>query len=205
MQPTIDSELTFNPSDNFRQILSQLRDKFDDVPSYTENDELTLKDIQWIFDHRKNLPVPFHKLMRETDLSLPFPVFPQRSKELDARIQKYKAQEADREYRKMTANVSGSSSYKNGDESTSESLSQLMKEVNRQVIVVFQFVITVVTSFIFGYSAPYYLYGIVDVNFRLSLGLVFGFVVAVADLYFVIKYMLEVDGVIHRGPKEKNV
>ena len=71
-----------------------------------------------------------------------------------------------------------------------------MKELNAYLLLVVQFVVSVVTAFFSGYFAPYFFYGIVDVGKRLLAGIIFGFVVGVADLYFIMRHFLEEEGVI---------
>ena len=74
--------------------------------------------------------------------------------------------------------------------------------MDRYLIVVLQFVLSAITAFAFGYLSPYYLYGYHEVGFHLLIGIVFAFVAAIADLYFVIKFLLETEGLLSR-PKKK--
>lgn len=71
-----------------------------------------------------------------------------------------------------------------------------MQDLNRYLVVILQFVLSMVSAFMFGYMAPYYFYGTVAVGPRLLYGIISAFVVGVADLYFVIRYLLETEGVI---------
>ena len=58
-----------------------------------------------------------------------------------------------------------------------------------------QFVVSVGASFLFGYLAPYYLWGRVEVGPRLLFGALAAFAVGLADLYFVIREHLSDDGI----------
>jgi len=71
-----------------------------------------------------------------------------------------------------------------------------VKELNNYLLIVAQLVISIVCSFAFGYLAPYYFYQTTEVGPRLLSGIIFAFVVALADLYFVMKFLLETEGVI---------
>ena len=71
-----------------------------------------------------------------------------------------------------------------------------MKELNNYLVIVAQFVISLVCSFAFGYLAPYYFYQTTEVGPRLLSGIIFAFIVGLADLYFVLKFLLETEGVI---------
>ena len=73
--------------------------------------------------------------------------------------------------------------------------SVLVKELNNHLILVFQLVLSVLTAFAFGYFTPYLVYGVVAIDTRLITGILFAFVVGIADLYFVIRYFLRLDGV----------
>ena len=71
-----------------------------------------------------------------------------------------------------------------------------MKELNNYLLIVAQLVISLICSFAFGYLVPYYFYGVIEVGPRLIYGILFAFVVGLADLYFVVKFLLETEGVI---------
>ena len=78
-----------------------------------------------------------------------------------------------------------------------------VQELNRYLVLIFQFVISLVSAFAFGYLAPYYFYGTLAVGPRLLYGIVSAFVVGMADLYFVIRHLLEVEGVIDLTDKKQ--
>ena len=71
-----------------------------------------------------------------------------------------------------------------------------MKELNSFLILIVQFVVSVVCSFMFGFLGPYYLYGKTDLGGRLLAGIICAFIVGCADMYFVIRQMLEEDGIL---------
>ena len=71
-----------------------------------------------------------------------------------------------------------------------------VKELNNYLLIILQLVVSVACSFTFGYLAPYYLAQVSEVGPRLLSGLMVAFVVALADLYFVLKFFLETEGVI---------
>ena len=47
----------------------------------------------------------FHELISECEISLPQPQYPPRDPVLEARCKKLRAQQAEREYQKMTSNI----------------------------------------------------------------------------------------------------
>jgi hypothetical protein len=68
-------------------------------------------------------------------------------------------------------------------------------QVNAYLILIVQFLVSVGASFMFGYLAPYYVSGLSEVGPRLLIGVLVAFVVGIADLYFVIRQMLDDDGI----------
>lgn len=62
-----------------------------------------------------------------------------------------------------------------------------MKELNNHLLLLAQLVVSVGAAFVTGYLLPYFFYGIENVETRLIVGILFAFVVGVADLYFVIR------------------
>ena len=79
-----------------------------------------------------------------------------------------------------------------------------VQDLNRFIVVIFQFVISIASSFAFGYLAPYYLYGTLSVGPRLLYGIISAFVVGMADLYFVIRHLLETEGIIDLTDKKES-
>ena len=67
--------------------------------------------------------------------------------------------------------------------------------MNAYLILIVQFLVSVGASFMFGYLAPYYVAGQTEVGPRLLIGVLVAFVVGIADLYFVIRQMLDDDGI----------
>lgn len=176
------------------------------------NFTFSIEDIKWIYDRKDMLKdihtkvsdrremdwirnIHFHELLSECEIILPEPKFPPRDPVLEARCQKLRAQQQAMEYRRMTSNVDGTIQGLH-KESDTDSFSKQMKEINNYLIIVAQLVISIMCSFAFGYLAPYYFYQTTEVGPRLLSGIIFAFVVGLADLYFVIKFLLETEGVI---------
>ena len=192
MSITINPKLLLSPSE---KLVEFLRKK--DFDSPTENvrklcnddsAQLTVKDIKWIVETCPDLP---SALLFSSELQVPSPEFPERNPELEARCQKLRAEQEDREYRAMTGNVR-----RDGPGQEQEPIKKQFKEINNFLLVIAQFVLSVACSFMFGFLAPYYLYGRVDLGPRLLFGIICAFIVGCADMYFVIRQMLEEDGIL---------
>lgn len=68
-----------------------------------------------------------------------------------------------------------------------------MKEINRQLIAVLQFVVSVGAGFAFGFIGVQLIVGDLDFGFRLLLGVMCALIIALAEIYFLAKYLAEDD------------
>jgi len=150
---------------------------------------LSVEDITWL---RVNVPTIPSSLLLSCELLLPTPEYEERNPVLEERCVKLRAKQEEMEYRSMTGNVRRDYE-RTRDE---EPIKKQFKEVNAFLLLILQFVVSVVCSFMFGYLSPYYLYGRTDMGGRLLFGIICGFVVGCADMYFVIRQLLEDDGIL---------
>lgn len=160
-----------------------------------------VKELKEFFQQQKqqqnsvnSLP-HFHQLISKCELILPEPQLAPRNPELEARIKKLKVQQEQKEYDKMTNNVDP---WRNVEliDRVDKPISKQLEEINRYLLLVFQFVLSMASAFAFGYLAPFYFYGTVVVGPRLLYGIISAFVVGMADLYFVMRHLLQIEGVI---------
>jgi len=154
-----------------------------------ETANLSVEDITWL---RVNAPTIPSSLLLSCQLLLPTPEYEERNPVLEERCVKLRAKQEEMEYRSMTGNVRRDYE-RTRDE---EPIKKQFKEVNAFLLLILQFVVSVVCSFMFGYLSPYYLYGRTDMGGRLLFGIICGFVVGCADMYFVIRQLLEDDGIL---------
>ncbi|XP_012284857.1 transmembrane protein 199 [Orussus abietinus] len=153
---------------------------------------LKVKDVKWLNayleKYRKNSEenVYIHELLEDADVLLPEPTITPRNPELEARIQRLTARQNAREYEAMTKSVDPVR--KRLPEDT---IAYQMKEINRQLIAVAQFVFSVIAGFTFGFLGVELIVGNLDFGFRLLLGIICGLVVALAEIYFLAKKLNE--------------
>ncbi|XP_003700166.2 vacuolar ATPase assembly protein VMA12 [Megachile rotundata] len=146
---------------------------------------LKLDDIRWLnkyleeYRTTKMESIYLHELLEEADIKLPTPKHIPRNPELEARIQKLKAQQDAREYQAMTKNID-SSRRKFPD----DSIAYQMKQINRQLIAVAQFIFSVLAGFVFGFKGVELIVGNLDFGFRLLLGIICALIIALAEIYF---------------------
>lgn len=66
-----------------------------------------------------------------------------------------------------------------------------MKQINRQLIAVAQFVFSVIAGFMFGFLGVELIIGSLDFGFRLLLGIICALIIALAEIYFLAKKLNE--------------
>jgi len=67
--------------------------------------------------------------------------------------------------------------------------------INRQLIAVFQFIVSVAAGFMFGFKGIEMMQDEeLDFGFRLLLGVAIALIIALADMYFLAKKLSEADG-----------
>ncbi|XP_060537227.1 transmembrane protein 199 [Cylas formicarius] len=153
---------------------------------------LSLHDLHWLYSYIKNenkcggQKVYLHELLEGSDVILPKNQEIPRSEELDKRCKRLKAEQDTKEYQKMTKNVDNSR--KRLPEDT---IGYQIRQLNKQLIAIFQFILSVVAGFAFGFIGVELLIGNLDFGFRLLLGIICALVIALAELYFLAKKLNE--------------
>lgn len=68
-----------------------------------------------------------------------------------------------------------------------------MKQINKQLIAVVQFIFSVITGFVFGFIGVELMVGKLDFGFRLLLGIICALIIALAEIYFLAVKLSETD------------
>ncbi|KAL3290080.1 hypothetical protein HHI36_023449 [Cryptolaemus montrouzieri] len=153
---------------------------------------LGVQDLRWLYEYikeenRKNpTKVYLHELMEGSEVLLPENSEIPRNPELEKRCQRLKIEQENRKYQNITKNVDNVR--KRLPEDT---IAYQMKEMNKQLIAVFQFVVSVLAGFAFGFIGVEVFVGALDFGFRLLLGIMFALIIALAELYFLAKKLNE--------------
>lgn len=155
---------------------------------------LLLNDIKWLNEalnrlrkKEDKLNVPYlHEFIRDCQLILPENEQMERNAELEARCQKLRKEQAAREYEAMTRNVDNVRTHMPQD-----TIAFQMKQINRQLIAVAQFIFSVAAGFAFGFIGIELIVGQLDFGFRLLLGIMISLIVALAEIYFLAKKLNE--------------
>lgn len=204
MNSPVDPLLQFKPSEKLKEfIVNRITVNDTDIPEGikqyrlsvvqkgAEDVHLCLADIKWLQDHfvisrDSERPNSFHDLMIGCDVKLPQPKVEPRSPELEARIQRLKAEQATRDYKAMTKNVDTVRVHE-----PEETIAYQIKQINKQLIAVVQFVFSVLAGFAFGFLGIELIVGNLDFGFRLLLGVMFALIIALAEIYFLAKKLSE--------------
>ncbi|XP_065281132.2 transmembrane protein 199 [Dermacentor albipictus] len=128
-------------------------------------------------------PVYLHKLLEGSELCLPSPVTPPRNPELEARVQKLKAQQLNRDYDRMTSDVDVC----RARSSLFTKVGAEVRQVKQQSWALVNLLVTVAGTFAFFYKAVEYSLPDPHIPLQVLVALIASIVVAVAELYFLIR------------------
>ncbi|XP_048753487.1 transmembrane protein 199-like [Ostrea edulis] len=182
-------------------LTNKLRSK---LASFREHDNSSTqsKEIQAALNNEETKSIPFrliryafdrHQSKGSTEeylnewldgsaLYLPAYEPPLRNPELETRIQRLKAEQANREYKEMVRSVDKE------QKAERERFGAEVKAMNSHIWSVVNFIVTVGGAFAFGYKATEYTFsGGNTFVAQMVAGLIFATVVFFADLYFMVK------------------
>jgi len=158
-----------------------------------ESDKLlSLQDLHWLYNYIKELNVKstdkvyLHEILKGSEIVLPKNAEIPRNADLEKRCERLRAAQQNREYSNMTKNVD--SIRKKHPEDT---IAFQLKQMNRHLIAIFQFIMSVLAGFAFGFIGVELLIGNLDFGFRLLLGIICALIIALAELYFLAKRLNE--------------
>ncbi|XP_055707821.1 transmembrane protein 199 [Phlebotomus papatasi] len=153
---------------------------------------IIVQDVKWLNGMLQEKratasePVYLHELLENCSVLLPENPIIERSPELEKRCETLRKEQENRNYRKMTRNVE---SYRNHP--YEDSISYQIKQINKQLIAVAQFIFSVIAGFVFGFLGIQLIVGNLDFGFRLLLGIMFALIIALAEIYFLAKKLNE--------------
>ncbi|CAG9816670.1 unnamed protein product [Phaedon cochleariae] len=200
----VQHEIKFLLTDKDRYFIKSLKidypNEITELPSYTvstatatdTNSLLSLHDLHWLYQYirRENEKhsdkIYLHEIISGSEIVLPKNKEVPRNAELDERCKKLKAQQDNRDYYKMTKNVDNTKRRLPED-----TIAYQLKQMNRHLIAVFQFILSVAAGFAFGFIGIELVSGNLDFGFRLLLGIMCALIIALAELYFLAKRLNE--------------
>ncbi|KPJ11713.1 Transmembrane protein 199 [Papilio machaon] len=189
-------ELTVPKEDNDHSDKQNKKEELEvqEIKDEDKNNKLFLNtsDLDWLYVHlnkkrEEGKDVPYlHVLFEGSQIELPENGIVKRNPDLEARCVKLRAQMEAREYRKMTKSVDNVRM-----RFPEDSISYQMKQLNRQLIAIGQFIISIFAGFLFGFRGVEWMVGNLDFGFRLLLGVMCALVIALAEIYFLAKKLNE--------------
>ncbi|XP_018798772.1 PREDICTED: uncharacterized protein LOC108975017 [Bactrocera latifrons] len=157
----------------------------------TEN-FLYLSDLRWLklwltqLREKKGLDIFLYDLIDTCRLYLPMNEVIERNPELEARCQRLREKQQNKEYLDMTKNVDSTLKYVPED-----TIAYQVKAMNSQMIAVLQFIFSVGAGFVFGFLGLELIFGGIEFGLRLVLGIFCALVIGVAEMYFLLKKLNE--------------
>lgn len=182
--------ITISPSRSFIRVLQELKNVMDAPEIIKEaqfsDDEskqihLTTQDIKWCHMkmRERGMKERIHEMIAESRINLPKYEPPPRSPELEARVQKLRKEQENRDYRDMTKTLSQPSGAGIGE------IGKDLRSLNRQLVTGAQYILSIVGTFfaVFigsGLAIP-------DHGTRVLLAITAALIVGLAELYFLIR------------------
>lgn len=158
-----------------------------------EEMHLLTSDIDWLYAYLQKLRskgdknVPYlHKLLEGAEFKMPPNEVIKRNPVLEARCVKLRAQQEAREYRKMTKSVDNVRM-----RFPEDNINFQLKQVNRHLIAIGQFILSIFAGFLFGFKGVEWMVGPLDFGFKLLLGVMCALIIALAEIYFLAKKLNE--------------
>lgn len=154
---------------------------------------INLNDIKWLneklVEKRSEDPefkLYLNELLKGSRLVLPQNEILERNPELEARCVRLRLEQEARMYNAMTKNVDSSRT-----KLPEDTISYQIKQINRQLIAVAQFIFSIAAGFAFGFIGVELIVGNLDFGFRLLLGILCALIIALAEIYFLAKKLNE--------------
>lgn len=200
-----------NFSENEEKILRKINENIDYSDKYFTNNEhvepddsnlktkyvLLLNDLNWLnevlkekreTDEKSTENIYLHELISGCSLILPKNEIQERNPILEKRCKKLREEQDRFLYNKMTKGVDMSRRLLPED-----TISYQLKQINKQLIAVAQFLFSVAAGFLFGFIGIELIVGNLDFGFRLLLGIMIALIIAIAEIYFLAKKLNEYD------------
>ncbi|KFD51539.1 hypothetical protein M513_07589 [Trichuris suis] len=176
-------------SDLVNEILASdnlsAQDKLD-LREAKQNSLCTVRTLRLLKDYYGDR-ICLYQWLCNGELILPSPPKPERNPELLARLEKLRNEQANKEYMQMTRNVDAGYLSSNGT-FTLGSFGREYAAMNRQLVMVFNTVVTVVCTFFVVYFGLDYAVDSAKNNaFRLLFSTIAATAVLMCDLYFIAK------------------
>ncbi|XP_077296218.1 vacuolar ATPase assembly protein VMA12 [Arctopsyche grandis] len=156
-----------------------------------ESELLCIDDIKWLSKYLEKArndgdTIYLHELFEGSDIIMPENETIKRNPVLEARCVKLRRDQMNRDYRSMTKNVDNVRV-----KHPEETISYQIKNLNKQLVAVGQFIISLGAGFLFGFLGVELMIGHLDFGFRLLLGVMCALVIALAEIYFLAKKLNE--------------
>lgn len=160
----------------------------EETPEEVSSELLLLPgDVKWCHQRmrERGMKHRIHELLNESTVLLPAYKPRTRNPELEQRLVRLRNEQENREYQKMTQNISRAHTDRNSVTGIGQEMRAMHKELNRQIVAGIQYIISIVGTF-FGLFVGLS-YGLPELAPRLLIAVIGALVVALAEIYFIIR------------------
>jgi len=151
-----------------------------------ESDIIPFRMVKTIYECLKeqDISLYLHELLEDSDVYFPPYIPPPRNPQLELRIDQLKAEQSKKNYQEMTKNVNFHQHF--GDDAC-KSVSEEIRAMNKHLITMINFSLTILAAAMFGYNCPEFLVNEPTIQTKLIFGMIFATLVFIADLYFIVR------------------
>ncbi|XP_003246485.2 uncharacterized protein LOC100164954 isoform X1 [Acyrthosiphon pisum] len=188
----MDYKIKIKTDPQFLDLFKKIEKSKVDIPAHVSEcfsvKMLDLEAFKWFSENLKKIDgPPLHTLITEDSIVLPSPPIVESSPEYKEKMRKLEQRLKNKEYDAMTKNVDF-----RRVRLPEDTISYQIKQINRQLIAVLQFVISTAAGFLFGFlGIELMLSTTFDLGFKLLLGIICALIIALAEIYFLAKKLSE--------------
>ncbi|KAG5879963.1 hypothetical protein JTB14_010351 [Gonioctena quinquepunctata] len=188
VKPLSDSSILIKPSMEMKKFIDDMEmtnPNFDGV-NKTHGKLLNLENVKEMYDliQRRNKAtkdkIYLHVLLEGSSVIYPRNEIVVRNPDLERRCLNLRMVQENLCYQRITRHISNA-------RIEDDTVGNQLKQINKYLIAVIQVVFSVIAGFAFGFTGINLILGEFDVRSRLLMGVICGFIIAIAELYFLVR------------------
>lgn len=144
-------------------------------------------DVKWCHQKMRERGIlhRIHQLLDDSVIVLPTYEPPPRDPELEARVQKLRNEQGNREYKEMTKSITRERGFFTDVSTVGREMREMHRELNRQLVTGVQYLVSIVGTFFALYVGMSFAFH--DFVPRLVIAIIGALMVAFAEIYFIIR------------------
>ncbi|XP_050423773.1 uncharacterized protein LOC126835320 [Adelges cooleyi] len=188
----MDYNVTIKVDQSMSDLFQRIKKSQIDIPVHVSEcfsaKLLDFEALKWFSQQIKVIDgPPLHTLLKEDNFILPSPLVVEPSPEYREKMRLLEERLKNKAYDAMTKNVDF-----RRVKLPEDTIAFQIKQINKQLIAVVQFLISTAAGFLFGFlGIELILNTTFDLGFKLLLGIIFALIIALAEIYFLAKKLAE--------------